>query len=495
MKKLVTYALLLSIVLSLLICGVGAASATSISQQTSADALNKLGLFNGVGQNADGTPDYALSKAADRQTATTMLVRIIGKEKEATSEKSTCVFNDVSSWAKSTVAWAYDRGYVNGYDGNSFGGTDQITAQQYICMVLRAMGYTDSGDDPDFTYNTACAFAASIGLTDGSYTNKTKNFTRGDIATISYSAINSKVKDSDSSLYEACFSQIDDLKFSVQLNKNKLAKTDYTNSAPGTLTAVSSDKSTVIDYSNSSLGYVMVKTTQSGSPKLVVMITCPNGTTYKYYYTSSAGVYEAFPLTEGSGTYKIGVYKNTSGTKYSTLYSTSISVKITDELSPFLRPNYFVDYTSDTDAVKYAAKLCDGITDELEKVEKVYDYVIGNFTYDYDKAASVETGYRPVLDTVFKSKIGICFDYSAVMASMLRSQGVPTKLVVGYAGTTYHAWISVYTKESGWIEAVIYFDGSTWKLMDPTFASTGNSSASIMEFINNTKNYTAKYVY
>ena len=34
------------------------------------------------------------------------------------------------------------------------------------------------------------------------------------------------------------------------------------------------------------------------------------------------------------------------------------------------------------------------------------------------------------------------------MTGMLRSQGIPSKLVVGYAGTAYHAWISVWTEET-----------------------------------------------
>ena len=69
-----------------------------------------------------------------------------------------------------------------------------------------------------------------------------------------------------------------------------------------------------------------------------------------------------------------------------------------------------------------------------------------NFTYDYDKAATVSSGYLPVVDTVLDSKTGICFDYAAVMASMLRSQNIPTRLEIGYAGDAYHAWISVYVK-------------------------------------------------
>ena len=81
------------------------------------------------------------------------------------------------------------------------------------------------------------------------------------------------------------------------------------------------------------------------------------------------------------------------------------------------------------------------------------------------------------------------------MSAMLRSQNIPTKLVVGYTGTAYHAWISTYTTKSGWVEGVIFFDGTTWKLMDPTFASSGKSSDAIMKYIGDGKNYTEKYLY
>ena len=48
---------------------------------------------------------------------------------------------------------------------------------------------------------------------------------------------------------------------------------------------------------------------------------------------------------------------------------------------------------------------------------------------------------------------------------MLRSLGVPCKLVVGYAGASkpaYHAWISVWTEKTGWIDNAIYFDSTGW---------------------------------
>ena len=80
------------------------------------------------------------------------------------------------------------------------------------------------------------------------------------------------------------------------------------------------------------------------------------------------------------------------------------------------------------------------------------------------------------------------------MAGMLRSQGIPCKLVVGYAGTAYHAWISVYLKEAGWVDKIIEFDGKSWSLMDPTLAAN-NSRSSVQKYVGDGSKYTVKYVY
>ena len=142
-----------------------------------------------------------------------------------------------------------------------------------------------------------------------------------------------------------------------------------------------------------------------------------------------------------------------------------------------------------------AAELVQNKSGDFEKMKAVYEFVVNNFTYDTQLAETVKSGYLPVVDDVLAARKGICFDYAAVMAAMLRSQNIPCKLVVGYAGTVYHAWINVYITGTGWIEKAIYFDGKSWTLMDPTFASNANSSASIMKYISNGSNYTQKYAY
>lgn len=249
-----------------------------------------------------------------------------------------------------------------------------------------------------------------------------------------------------------------------------------------------------IDASNTEDGYIMIRYTEETGSRIKALITFPDGTTYQYNLTPGTE-YDAFPLSGGSGEYQIGIYKNVEGTKYLTVYSVTIAAVITDAFAPFLQPNQYVNYTSTSEAVLLAAELTSGISDELEIVGKIYDYVITNISYDYDKASSVASGYLPDIDAVLESGKGICFDYAALMTAMLRSRGIPTKLVVGYTGEIYHAWISVYTEESGWVDGVIFFDGTAWKLMDPTFASSGHASEEIMEYIENTDHYTAKYLY
>ena len=247
-----------------------------------------------------------------------------------------------------------------------------------------------------------------------------------------------------------------------------------------------------IDYSNTSDGYIMTKYTASTSNRLKVQVV--NSVTYTY--DLPAGTWVTFPLSEGSGSYKVTVYEQNPATgKYATVLSVTFQVSLSDEFAPFLRPNQYVDYSTAEDTVAEAAKLLDGETDTLKKVQKIYDYVVTNLTYDQKKAATVQSGYLPVLDAVLEAKTGICFDYASLMTGMLRSQGIPCKLMVGFAGTVYHAWISVWTEEAGWVDNIIYFDGTTWHRMDPTFASSGNGSESIMKYIGNGSNYAVKFMY
>ena len=259
-----------------------------------------------------------------------------------------------------------------------------------------------------------------------------------------------------------------------------------TGQADGTVTYGS--EGVTIDASHISEGYIMVSYTGTNE-KVKLQITGPDEVVYTY---NLHGDYETFPLTAGSGSYTVGVFENIEGTSYSTLFTQTIDVKIDDEFGPYLYANQYVNFNGDSKVVEKAEELSKPCNDDLEVIEQVYNYMISNFTYDYDKAESVQSGYLPDVDEVFEAQTGICFDYAAIMAAMLRSQRIPTRLEVGYAGDVYHAWISTYIEEQGWVNGIIQFDGKNWELMDPTFAST---SSKPKDFITNTDEYITKFVY
>ena len=249
-----------------------------------------------------------------------------------------------------------------------------------------------------------------------------------------------------------------------------------------------------IDASNTSDGYIMIKCDNGADKKKKIIIQGPSGVKYTYDLNKIAE-YEVFSFSDGNGTYHIGIYENVEGSKYSTLFTQAVDVQMENPFAPFLCANQYVNFTTESEAIKKAAELTVNMADELEKVQAVYHFVINHVVYDAEEAATVESGYLPDIDEVLFTQKGICFDYAALMSAMLRSQNVPTKLVVGYTGSAYHAWISTYSTKSGWVEGVIFFDGTTWKLMDPTFASSSGSSDEIMKYIGDGQNYKEKYLY
>ena len=101
--------------------------------------------------------------------------------------------------------------------------------------------------------------------------------------------------------------------------------------------------------------------------------------------------------------------------------------------------------------------------------------------------------YQPDPDETMKTGKGICFDYAALAAAMLRSQGIPTKLIFGYVSPDdlYHAWNMFYTDETGWVTAEFKVDSKNWTRLDLTFAANGSDA----KFIGDGSNYSDLYQY
>mgnify|MGYP000944889434 CR=1 FL=1 len=165
---------------------------------TAANNLNTLGLFSGVGVDPDGKPMYELDRAPTRIEAITMLVRLLGKESEATNRIWSHPFNDVPTWAEPYVGYAFNYGLTSGISARKFGSTHLISLSQYLTFILRALGYKDGAD---FQWDEAQELTDRLGITNGE-TYNLSTFTRGDIAIISFKSLSAKLKGAQTTLID-----------------------------------------------------------------------------------------------------------------------------------------------------------------------------------------------------------------------------------------------------------------------------------------------------
>ena len=201
-----------------------------------------------------------------------------------------------------------------------------------------------------------------------------------------------------------------------------------------------------------------------------------------YTYDCVTGKDQIYPFQLGDGTYTIKVMKNIADTKYSELYATTAYVELEDEFDPYLRPNQYADYSEDSDCVKKAGELAAKSADANDFITNVYSFVCDEVKYDKKKASNVQSGYIPDPDETLSTGKGICIDYAALAAAMLRSQGIPTKVIFGYVGEggdLYHAWNMFYTEETGWVAVEFEVKEGEWNRLDLTFSANGADSTYI----------------
>lgn len=258
--------------------------------------------------------------------------------------------------------------------------------------------------------------------------------------------------------------------------------------APGTKT--SGNELVNVDYSNISEGYVIIDYFGTND-KIKLQITGPEGITITYDFKLSG---EAYPLSQGSGTYKIVLFEHAYDTQYTTAFSDVFEADITNEFGPFLYTTHTVVFDRDSECVAKAEELAAKAENDIVVIENVFNYILDNLSYDHEFADVVTGDYIPTPDKTFKSNKGICSDYATLMAAMLRSQGIPTRLEVGYVDEEYHEWVSVYTKEYGWLEGIIHFDGQNWVMMDPTMSDSMGLKDNY-KFITSGEHYTLKFIY
>lgn len=198
--------------------------------------------------------------------------------------------------------------------------------------------------------------------------------------------------------------------------------------------------SLTLDVGNARDGYILAQA-EPGSKRYKMRVTKDNAVLM--YDLNSNGQFEVFPLQLGSGKYSFELFRNVDANKYAQAGSIGFTVELKNEYAAFLLPNQYVPYDQNSPAVRLSDELCSGLSTDAEKLEAVRKYVKENFVYDFVKASTIKSGTMPSIEYLMEKRMGICQDIAAFTACMLRVQGIPTQMVIGYANQNYHAWNNV----------------------------------------------------
>lgn len=211
-----------------------------------------------------------------------------------------------------------------------------------------------------------------------------------------------------------------------------------------------------IDKSQLNSGIVSINYQPASNVPTKVMIS-KGGLNYTY----NLDLNSRLPLQSGDGEYIIYILENVAGNKYKVVKQEKITASLPNKNAVYLQSIQLINWNEDMEIIKKAKELAVNTKDDQEKLTAIYNYIVNNISYDYQKATQLSADYIPSIAETSKTGQGICYDYAALTAAMLRSVGIPTKLIMGYKNDIqeYHAWNQVYLQDSNeWVTIDTTYD-------------------------------------
>ncbi|MBD5153929.1 MAG: hypothetical protein HDT15_02340 [Oscillibacter sp.] len=262
-----------------------------------------------------------------------------------------------------------------------------------------------------------------------------------------------------------------------------------------------------IDWSTANDGYVRVKWTENVVDHAVCTVYWVEDgkLQQRNWYLNidqCLGKWMKVPLTAGSRDYAVivemlyfddDINENMTDEEADAIWRehlcTKFSANITDPDAWMLLSSVKADYENAPIACAKALELAKNCTTDAEKITEIFNYVAKLITYDKalynsekDRVAKGESqlavngGRNLNPDFIMTSKKGVCEHYATLMVAMLRSVGVPCRMVHGTMklsdGTTDgHAWVAV-KPETGKLNMTALGAGmepdGEWIRLDPT---------------------------
>lgn len=159
--------------------------------------LKEVGVLEGI------NGDLKLEDNLRRQDMVVLIARLHGAEEEAekfpTEDLKFTDFKD--PYYRPIIAWAVANELIEGHTPERFGFNENVTAQQYATVLLRALGYNDKVANKE-GYAKALEEAKALGILENVEVENDTVVTRGQMAVMTFNALGVKVKDSDKTLAE-----------------------------------------------------------------------------------------------------------------------------------------------------------------------------------------------------------------------------------------------------------------------------------------------------
>ena len=173
-------------------------AATPTTGADKAKFLEEKGILKGSTKG-----DLMLDKKETRQNMVVMLSRLMAKEEEAKAHgvEESAKFEDLTDkYYKPFVAWSVANNYITGKTETKFGSKENVTAQQYSTVLLRALGHF-SGKNGEVEHTLSFETAKKLGLLEGTGIKaQTEEITREQMSTMIYNALGTNMKGSEKTL-------------------------------------------------------------------------------------------------------------------------------------------------------------------------------------------------------------------------------------------------------------------------------------------------------
>jgi transglutaminase/protease-like cytokinesis protein 3 len=282
---------------------------------------------------------------------------------------------------------------------------------------------------------------------------------------------------------------------SVQIASQKVPRSSSAHHAKGIIEpdmdAVIVEKDVTVDLSNIMDGYLLIDY-QGPYDRMGIDVSCmdANGVVHEMnssinsdtdanvsnahvtpYFSYPVGSgWQGYALPYGSGTYTIKArpYYSTQKCSHAKDIATFTFDANFEEVAPYQYRNAYSQYDENSISTSLATYLLSdamekkgrALTDK-EKTEAIMTFVRANITQQSKANCSV----FPDIESALTTGRGKCNERASAAAAMLKSQGVPVKIIHGYVlrnqddKRIYHAWLNVY------------MDGK-WAMYDPTAFDT-----------------------